>query len=695
MNNRLFTRAFKWIAICLVFTFIFVKVSPSIPALATQKTVTDADVLQVNCSKEESVSNPDWVFGEPVVENGVYKGCKVEIFATGENSVCDFGFFFSTFFEGLNCMIMESLRASLMETASLWIEYDTNIFNEGVKYTAPQITVGEGQFNELLQYVKWGGLVAAAFAGMFLIIHLLRRADEWQSSETMYDKLTFFLVGVALLGLAPSIVNLIFGDTTLYNVASNMSGWIQGALWPYMMLILALSLIVAYARGTYSHDIEGIKGTFELLLKMVFVVACSTGLFSIVADLSDEFSKSILEASGKTIVENAEFALTPFAFGGDLIVGVGWLFFAIIFGLLGLLLSGIQVVLIIFRSVVCAILLGILPITVAAGGFKSGQNMFPRTLGYLIAIILYKPAASIIYAAMNLVLAPDAGRGLFIQLIVTIVCLFIATFGMSYLVKLVAPQVGGLASSFSLGGQALMAGATIATGGIAGAAAGMAGASGMLSGIFGKGGASKGLAAGGSGGSGGAAGGKRAGGVLAQNTSVNDSAVAGAQSERDSQTMDSSASGGLQKGGDNNNSTSGLRIGTPSSSGASVSDNSSAVAGAQDSGDTSIIRELKRQGAQIKAGITSSASVGVSQGGQSTAQPTSLGTSQSNTASGGSNNDSSVVENVETQEITSSQGSNQGSPSRRVVRNIHKTIINQTNSSSGESDIATGGDGAV
>jgi hypothetical protein len=382
MSNRLFTQALKCVAVCLIFGLFFVIYTPSTLAIITD-TYSNPDVTETQCENTEGAKS--------VYISGKYTGCSfeepkvvepVEFAPTNpDDTVCDFGFAFSSFFEGLNCMIMESLRASLMETSSLWIQYDTNIFNEGVKYTAPQITVGEGEFNELLQYVKWGGLVAAAFAGVFLIIHLLRRADEWQSSETMYDKLTFFLVGVALLGLAPSIVNLIFGDTTLYNVASNMSGWIQGALWPYMMLILALSLIIAYARGTYSHDIEGIKGTFELLLKMVFVVACSTGLFSIVADLSDEFSKSILEASGKTIVENAEFALTPFSLGGDLVVGVGFLFFAILFGLIGLLLSGIQVILIIFRSVVCAILLGILPITVAGSKPKTPITLNPGIPG--------------------------------------------------------------------------------------------------------------------------------------------------------------------------------------------------------------------------------------------------------------------------------------------------------------------------
>ncbi|NLH69352.1 MAG: hypothetical protein GX454_04105 [Brooklawnia sp.] len=79
-------------------------------------------------------------------------------------------------------------------------------------------------------------------------------------------------------------------------------------------------------------------------------------------------------------------------FGSMLIIGLG---------AMTLVVGIIQVLLMIVRSAMLVVLAGVLPISAAATNTETGKQMFQKTLGWLIGMILYKPAAAIIYATAS------------------------------------------------------------------------------------------------------------------------------------------------------------------------------------------------------------------------------------------------------------------------------------------------------
>ncbi|RLV53409.1 hypothetical protein D9V41_16330, partial [Aeromicrobium phragmitis] len=71
----------------------------------------------------------------------------------------------------------------------------------------------------------------------------------------------------------------------------------------------------------------------------------------------------------------------------------------IVLGLIAMLFSVGQIVLMFFRSAALVLLAGLLPLSAAATGTRFGEQWFGKTCAWIVAFLLYKPAAAIIYAA--------------------------------------------------------------------------------------------------------------------------------------------------------------------------------------------------------------------------------------------------------------------------------------------------------
>ncbi|MFX7844978.1 hypothetical protein ABTK14_22265, partial [Acinetobacter baumannii] len=66
----------------------------------------------------------------------------------------------------------------------------------------------------------------------------------------------------------------------------------------------------------------------------------------------------------------------------------------IILGLIAILATAFQIVLMIARGGMLVILTGILPLSAAATNTEMGKGWFKKNVGWLVAFILYKPAAA-------------------------------------------------------------------------------------------------------------------------------------------------------------------------------------------------------------------------------------------------------------------------------------------------------------
>jgi uncharacterized membrane protein HdeD (DUF308 family) len=71
----------------------------------------------------------------------------------------------------------------------------------------------------------------------------------------------------------------------------------------------------------------------------------------------------------------------------------------IILGLIAILAAAFQIVLMVARGGMLVILAGILPLSASFTNTEMGKSWFKKCIAWLVAFILYKPAAAIVYAA--------------------------------------------------------------------------------------------------------------------------------------------------------------------------------------------------------------------------------------------------------------------------------------------------------
>ncbi len=279
--------------------------------------------------------------------------------------------------------------------------------------------------------------------------------------------------------------------------------------------VAVVSVLVCAGRLAISRSSRPAGEAFKGLLILVVVSGCGVAAVNALVVFGDAYSVWVLDRStdGQLGQRMARLATV-----GD----VGTLGFGLmlVIGLLGIFSSLAQLGLMLVRVGVVTIFAGLLPLAAAGTGTQTGMDYFKRMLSWLLAFVLYKPAAATVYAASFLMIgdgtdATSVLAGLF-MMILSIVAL-------PAMLRLVTPAVGAaVAAGAGAGGGAAAAGMVLASGarmrsGASGSPsppagglspAGLAGASGGPSGARSgarSGGGAAGAAAGGAGAAAGAA----------------------------------------------------------------------------------------------------------------------------------------------------------------------------------------------
>ncbi|STX33385.1 hypothetical protein [Kocuria rosea] len=196
------------------------------------------------------------------------------------------------------------------------------------------------------------------------------------------------------------------------------------------------------------------------------------------------------------------------------------------FAILGSILNA---ALVIFSYGVAGALCGLLPIFAAASTTERGRKSFDKAVGWLIAVILFKPVAAVLYgfglALMNGIRGTGDGEvaNHVITLLTGTVIIFMACLSMPALARVMVPAVSAGPRGMGAGGLAMLGGAvaigavTAGVGALAAGAAAGAGAAGAGAGAgaAGAGATGAGASATGAGAAGGAAGAAGAGAGVA------------------------------------------------------------------------------------------------------------------------------------------------------------------------------------
>ncbi|WP_336922893.1 hypothetical protein [Aquipuribacter sp. SD81] len=249
--------------------------------------------------------------------------------------------------------------------------------------------------------------------------------------------------------------------TTSGNNPSDAVAFIQGSLWWYMATAAVLSVTVGGARMAWERRAEPGRDVLRSLMTLAVVSGSGLAVIALAVQAADAFAEWIIDRStvGTDFGENLGALLltpliTPTAVGDGLPA-----LLVIVLGVAGIVTSCVQIILMIVRSGMLVILAGIFPLSAAFTTTETGRTWFRRCCAWLLAFILYKPAAAIVYAtAFRLsgadLFGDEAGAGM-LDVLVGVTMMVLAILALPALMRFVTPAVGIMAASSSGAGAGL------------------------------------------------------------------------------------------------------------------------------------------------------------------------------------------------------------------------------------------------
>lgn len=365
--------------------------------------------------------------------------------------------------------VVEGVGKAFAALGSVWVLVPTPNLTGGGSTAAnhsAEGAPGAAGFVTILQWTVWISLaicVLSLIAGGALLAVSRRRGD----GERHLGRLGVVLGAVILISAASAIVAALLPGMGSSN-ASDAVGYIQDSLWWYTGGLAVLSVIIAGARMAWTQRAQAGKDLLQSLFTLVVVSAAGLTGIGLAVAAADGFSTWILDgATGKDFGQNITAMISisstsPIGLIALLIVGSIAVFF-----------TYIQVILMVIRGGMLVLLAGIFPISAAFTNTETGRAWFRKCTGWLIAFILYKPAAAIVYAAAfkltSADLFKDDGSGL-IKILTGLALMAMALVALPALMRFVAPMVsqvgGGGGAGMALAAGAGAAGAEIATGAI-------------------------------------------------------------------------------------------------------------------------------------------------------------------------------------------------------------------------------------
>lgn len=224
---------------------------------------------------------------------------------------------------------------------------------------------------------------------------------------------------------------------------------VNSELMVWTLTLAVLAVILGGSRMIWEQRGAPLKDLLRSLVTLTLVSGLGLGVISILVVAADAFSAAIIERStdGKGFAESMNLLIVT----GQTGVGV---FILIVLGLIGLIASLVQIVLMVVRSGMLVILAGILPTTAAFTNTEMGKQWFQKAVGWTIAFILYKPAAAIVYSVAFLLMGHNSGKDGLIGSITGFTLMVVALFALPALMRFVTPMVGAVASGGGAGAGA-------------------------------------------------------------------------------------------------------------------------------------------------------------------------------------------------------------------------------------------------
>ncbi|MCK8678214.1 MULTISPECIES: hypothetical protein [Streptomyces] len=262
-------------------------------------------------------------------------------------------------------------------------------------------------------------------------------------------------IGTILSGIANAVLSAainVFGALTTGIPTLSVDGAARdvGDQTQWIVVYTAVaSLLVAAARMALERRAEAGQTALRGLIRVVLVAGAATAVAGTLASLSDRFADHLFAAGAQEQVASIGCD-TGNAIEAFLLLVLAFL----------LLIAGIvHTILLFVRLGVMILLLGTLPLAAAASMTDWGGGWWRKHLGWMIAWLLYKPAAALVLFAGSAMISPQGNSGVS-ERIAGIGVMLLSAIALPALLKLVVPATAALGTGGAMGGMSGAAGAT-------------------------------------------------------------------------------------------------------------------------------------------------------------------------------------------------------------------------------------------
>lgn len=370
---------------------------------------------------------------------------------------------------------LEGFGQAVASLGTMWVSLPSPLLLSGGGAAGGGTPPGAEDVTTILSYVSWIALAVCALSIVGVAAAIgsrLRRGDGGQ------------LVG--RLGIVLAAVILVSGSTALVagllpssapDGSSSAVGFLQNSLWWYVGAMAVVSVIVAGIRMAWEQRANPGRDLLQSLITLVVISGAGLTVIGLAVTATDAFSVWVLNGAtncdvsvaGESTCFGTNVAAMIALSSGSPIALIGILILALV----AMLMAWVQVALMIVRGGLLVVLAGVLPVTASFTNTQMGRQWFGKAIGWVVAFILYKPAAALIYAAAFRLVGSDAfaddGVGL-VSILTGLGLMLLALFALPALLRFVAPMtsaaISGTSGGLALGAMGVASGVEAATGAI-------------------------------------------------------------------------------------------------------------------------------------------------------------------------------------------------------------------------------------
>lgn len=245
------------------------------------------------------------------------------------------------------------------------------------------------------------------------------------------------------------------------SASSNTIVFLQQATQYLVAVVGVFALMMAAARMIWTQRADPMKDALAGIGRLVVVSGCGVAGITLLSQAGDAFSTWILGQAGTGTIMTMGTLSTQVIASSSLVIILSS------FAILGFI---VQLALLIVRSALLVVLAGLWPLSAAASMTPTGHQWFKKNVAWILAFLLFKPVAAIVYAAaIEAYVSSDSVMGVIIGLVL----LMLATLTLPALMRFVVPMVSAVGNvstaqaATAAIGAAVGAVAIVATGGAA------------------------------------------------------------------------------------------------------------------------------------------------------------------------------------------------------------------------------------